>query len=62
MSNSYPHHISTKSTVSRREFIKVMGLATGSAPLFLNQFSGLLAQTEKIKVYKVMNGDCFEGI
>ncbi len=61
MSKFSPHHQSKSKTINRREFIKFMSLATGSLPLIIDQFKGLSAQDEKIKVYKVMNGDCFQN-
>ena len=50
--------------MKRREFIKYMGLTSGAltvVPHIFKDGESLLAQQAQVKVYKVMNGDCFQN-
>jgi uncharacterized protein (DUF362 family) len=45
----------------RRKFIQNLGIIGGIAPLFFSWKKSLLAQNTKVKVYKVINSDCFQN-
>ncbi len=47
--------------MKRRKFIKNIGIIGGIAPLFFGRKNSLFAQKAKVKVYKVINGDCFQN-
>ena len=50
--------------MKRREFIKYMGVTSGALtviPHIFEEKEHLLAQQTKVKVFKAMNGDCFQN-
>jgi len=58
------HKIWTRFGMSRREFLRYFGIATGAitlSPFFVDRFSRVLA-APTVKVYLVKNGDCFQNI
>jgi len=47
--------------MKRRKFIENIGIIGGIGPLLPGWAKSILAQDEKVKVYKVVNGDCFQN-
>lgn len=54
----------TKLGLSRREFLRTFGIATGAltlSPTFIKRWGSLLATANTVKVFKVLNGDSFQN-
>lgn len=70
LSNARPKRANTDArldrTVTRREFLRRAGIASSAltlSPFFLDRMAGVCdAATGLTRVYKVMNGDCFQNI
>jgi len=60
MSSAHPVGIWHNHRMSRREFLRHFGIASGAltlSPFFVDRLAGALAQTTTVKVYLVKNGD-----
>jgi hypothetical protein len=55
----------TEPRLNRRDFLKYLGI-TGTAfslnPFVIHKLERLFAQSPKVNVYKIVNGDCFQNV